>query len=168
MLWHRCFPVKFAKFLRTLFLYNTSERLFLTPSKTSTVATTECLSKIPSRKKIFNEHFNLCEVEIYLDEIIKSINSEINNKPLGIIDGLTAEFYKHFSNKVVPFFSYFYDAWENLASWVLLIEQKSYRSNIKKVTKNILQTTDPYTTTLKNRLQKTITLFFFFFIRTIL
>ena len=28
-LWHRCFPVNFAKFLRTLFLQNTSERLLL-------------------------------------------------------------------------------------------------------------------------------------------
>ena len=27
-LWHRCFPVNFAKFLRTTFLQNTSERLF--------------------------------------------------------------------------------------------------------------------------------------------
>ena len=28
-LWHRCFPVNFAKFLRTSFLQNTSERLLL-------------------------------------------------------------------------------------------------------------------------------------------
>ena len=28
-LWHRCFPVNFAKFLRTLFLQNTSWRLLL-------------------------------------------------------------------------------------------------------------------------------------------
>ena len=28
-LWHRCFPVNFAKFLRTLFLQNTFGRLFL-------------------------------------------------------------------------------------------------------------------------------------------
>ena len=28
-LWHRCFPVNFAKFLRTPFLQNTSERLLL-------------------------------------------------------------------------------------------------------------------------------------------
>ena len=28
-LWHRCFPVNFAKFLRTPFLQNTSGRLFL-------------------------------------------------------------------------------------------------------------------------------------------
>ena len=35
--------------------------------KTSTAATTEFLSKIPNRKKISNEHFNLCEAEISLD-----------------------------------------------------------------------------------------------------
>ena len=45
---------------------------------------------IPSRKKISNEHFNLCESEISLDEIIKSINSETNNKPPGN-DGLKAD-----------------------------------------------------------------------------
>ena len=32
---------------------------------------TEFLSKIPNIKKISNEHFNLCEAEISLDEIIK-------------------------------------------------------------------------------------------------
>ena len=31
-LWHRCFPVNFAKFLRTPFLQNTSGRLLLNPS----------------------------------------------------------------------------------------------------------------------------------------
>ena len=63
----------------------------------STAATTEFVCKIPNRKKISNEHFNLCEVEISLDEIIKSINFETNNKPPGN-DGLKAEFYKHYSN----------------------------------------------------------------------
>ena len=31
----------------------------------------EFLSKIPNTKKISNKHFNLCEAEISLDEIIK-------------------------------------------------------------------------------------------------
>ena len=31
----------------------------------------ELLSKIPNIKKMSNEHFNLCEAEISLDEIIK-------------------------------------------------------------------------------------------------
>ena len=65
--------------------------------RTSTAATIEFVGKIPNRKKIFNEHFNLCEAEISLDEFIKSINSETNNKPPGN-DGLKAEFYKHSSN----------------------------------------------------------------------
>ena len=38
---------------------------------TSTAATTEFVWKIPNRKKISYEHFNLCEAEISLDEIIK-------------------------------------------------------------------------------------------------
>ena len=37
---------------------------------TSTAATTEFVWKIPNRKKISNGHFNLCEAEISLDEII--------------------------------------------------------------------------------------------------
>ena len=40
-------------------------------------------------------------MEIYLDEIIKSINSETNNKSPGN-DSLTAEFYKHFLDELAP------------------------------------------------------------------
>ena len=64
---------------------------------TSKAATTEFACKIPNRNKIsliFN-HFNLCEAEISLDEIIKSINSETNNRLPGN-DGLTAEFWTLF------------------------------------------------------------------------
>ena len=68
---------------------------------TSTAATTEFVCKIPNRKKISNEHFNLWEAKISLDEIIKSTNSETNNKPSGN-DGLAAEFYRQFSNKLAP------------------------------------------------------------------
>ena len=50
---------------------------------TSTAAATEFVCKIPNRKKISNEHFNLYEVEMFLDEIIKSINSETHNKHPG-------------------------------------------------------------------------------------
>ena len=45
---------------------------------TSTAATTEFVWKIPNRKKISYENFNLCEAELSLDEIIKSINSDIS------------------------------------------------------------------------------------------
>ena len=77
------------------------EKLYI--KLTSTAATTEFLSKIPKRNKISNEHFNLCEAETSLDEIIKSINSETNNQPPRN-NGLTAEFYKHSSNKLDPAF----------------------------------------------------------------
>ena len=43
---------------------------------------------------------------------------------------------------------------ESLAPWVLLLEEESYLSYIRKVTKTILQTTEPYTAILKNQLQK--------------
>ena len=63
--------------------------------------------------KISNEHFNLCEAEISLDEIIKSINSETNNKPPGS-DGFKAEFYKHSSNELASVLLDVYDSWGKL------------------------------------------------------
>ena len=52
------------------------KRRKLYTKRTSTAAAnTEFVQKIPNRKKISNEHFNLCETEISLDETIKSINS---------------------------------------------------------------------------------------------
>ena len=75
----------------------------------TTAATTEFVCKILNRKKISNEHFNLCEAEISLDEIIKSINSETNNKPPSN-DGLTAEFYRNFSNEVASALLGVYDS----------------------------------------------------------
>ena len=60
-----------------------------------------------------NEHCNLCEDEIYLDEIIKSINFETNDKPPGN-DGLTAEFYRHFSNELAPVLLGVCDSWRKL------------------------------------------------------
>ena len=76
---------------------------------TSTAAITEFVCKIPNRKKISNEHFNLWEAKISLDEIIKSTNSETNNKPPGN-DGLAAEFYRQFSNKLAPVLLDVYDS----------------------------------------------------------
>ena len=56
---------------------------------------------------MYNENFNLCDAEISLDEIMKSINSETNNKSPGN-DGLTGEFYKHFSNEIAPVLDVYY------------------------------------------------------------
>ena len=51
---------------------------------TSTAATTEFVWKIFNTKKISYEHFNLCEAEIFLNEIIKqtckiTLKSEITS-----------------------------------------------------------------------------------------
>ena len=43
-------------------------------------------------ERISNEHLNLWEAKIYLDLIMKSINSQANNKSLGN-DGFIAEFF---------------------------------------------------------------------------
>ena len=75
----------------------------------SKAATTEFLSKIPNKKKISNEDFNLCETETSLDEIIKSINSQTNNKSPGN-DVLKAVFYKHFSNELAFVLLHVYDS----------------------------------------------------------
>ena len=69
----------------------------------------ELLNKIPTNRKISKEHCKLCEAEISLDEITKAINSQKNNKSPGN-DGLTAEFYKYFSNEVAPILLEVYDS----------------------------------------------------------
>ena len=56
---------------------------------------------------------NFCQAEISLDKIIKSINSETNNKPPGT-DGLKAEFYKHSSNELAPVLLDVYESWVKL------------------------------------------------------
>ena len=95
------------------------EKLYI--KKTSIAATTVCLTKIPNRKKISNEHFNLCEAAISLDEIIKSLNSEANNKSPAN-DGLTTDFYKQFSNKLALFLLMFMTPGKILTPWVLLLD----------------------------------------------
>ena len=47
---------------------------------TSRAATTEFVWKIPNRKKISYEHFNLCEDEIFLGEIIKQRHAKLLEK----------------------------------------------------------------------------------------
>ena len=66
--------------------------------------------------------------EISLDEIIKSINIEANNKSPAN-DGLTAEFYKHFSNQLAPVLSDGYDYWGRLGTMVV-----TYRTGIISAT----------------------------------
>ena len=101
---------------------------------TSTAAITEFVCKIPNRKKIFNEHFNLCETEISLDKIIKSTNSEKNNKSPGN-DGFTAEFSRHFSNELAPVLLGVYGSWGKLD-----IMGVTYRKGIKPAIRAISRT----------------------------
>ena len=54
-------------------------------------------------------------MEISLDEIIKFINSETNNKSPGN-DGFTAESYKHFSNELARVLLEVYDSWAKLGT----------------------------------------------------
>ena len=58
------------------------ERLY-TKETTSKAATTNFFSKIPKRKKISNDRFNLYKAKISLNEIIKSIKSQTNSKSSG-------------------------------------------------------------------------------------
>ena len=88
---------------------------FYTKETTSKATTTEILSKILNRKKISKEQFNLCEAKISLDEIIKSINSRINNTSPDN-NGLTAEFYEHFSNELAPVLLDVYNSWGKLGT----------------------------------------------------
>ena len=50
-----------------------------------------------------------------MDQIIKYINSQVNNKSQGK-DGFAAEFYKHFSNELAPDFLDVYDSWGKLGT----------------------------------------------------
>ena len=54
--------------------------------RTSTAATTEFVWKIPNRKKISYKHFNLCEYEIFLDEIIKQRHAKLLEKQKKPVD----------------------------------------------------------------------------------
>ena len=90
-----------------------------------------------------NEHFNLCKGEISLHEIIKSINSEVNNKSAGN-DGRTAEFYKHFSNEPAPVLLDAYDSWGKLGTIGVTSRTEIISAIYKKVIKKILKTIAPF------------------------
>ena len=112
-------------------------KLYTKQTSTATSAT-EFISKIPYRKKISNEHFNLLEAEISLDEIIKSINFETNNKSPGN-DGLTSKFYKNFSNELAPVLLDVYDSWVKFGT-MGVTSRTGIRSDIyKKLIKKILK-----------------------------
>ena len=73
--------------------------------------------------------------EISLDEIIKSMNSQTNNKSPGN-DGLTTEFYKHFSNELAPVLLDIFDSWRKLdtmgVTWKIGIISVTYEKDDTK------------------------------------
>ena len=83
--------------------------------KISQPAINELLNKIPINKKISNKHFKLCETALSIVEVLNAINSQKNNKPPGN-DGITAEFYKHFSNEVAPILLDVYNSWKQIGT----------------------------------------------------
>ena len=89
-----------------------------------------------------------------LDEIIKSINSQVNNKFTGNY-GLTAKFYKHFSNELAPVPLDVYDSWRKLGTMSVTSRTRIISVIYKKVDKKDITNynpTDPYNTVLNNRL----------------
>ena len=71
------------------------------------------LVKTGNRKKIYDERFKRCEAKLYLDGIIKFLNSYTNNK-CSANDSLTAEFYIHFSNEIASHLLDVCDYWGKL------------------------------------------------------
>ena len=94
-------------------------------------------SKIPNRKKISNEQFQFCKATFSLEEVIKYVNSQSNSKCPGN-NGLTAEFYKHFSNELSPILLDVYDSWDKLRTMegssrtriISVVYKKSYKKDI--------------------------------------
>ena len=74
---------------------------FIQPLRT-TVCDSERLLFMTSflqKENFCSLHFNICQTQISLDKILKSINSKTNNKSPGN-GGLTVELYKHFSKEL--------------------------------------------------------------------
>ena len=65
---------------------------------------------------------------------MKSINSEVNNKTPGN-DGITAEFYKYFSNELAPVFLDVYGSWGRLGTMAVTYRTGFISSIYKKVDK---------------------------------
>ena len=92
-------------------------------------------------------------MKIYLDVIIKSINYQTNNKSSGN-DRLTVEFYKRFSIELAPVLLYVCKLWGKHGTMGFTSRIGVISVICTKGDKKILETTEPYTAILKNRLQK--------------
>ena len=72
---------------------------FIKKRQKSKTAIAELSSKISNKNIILNTQFQNCKVSIFLDKVSKPINSQTNFKS-SKNDHLTANFYKHLSNKL--------------------------------------------------------------------
>ena len=136
-----------------------------TRENVSASAINELLNKIPNIKITSNEHFTLCEAENSLHEIIESINAQKNNKFPGN-DGLTAKFYKNFSNEQASILLGVYGLWKQLGITdistrtfiISVICKKGDKKDIANYRPISLLNLDYeiYTTILKNRMQQTL------------
>ena len=113
---------------------NNFEKLY-TKDTASKASSTKLLVKFPNRKRISNEQLNLSEVKLFLDEIIKSVNSQTNNKSSGN-DALTAKFYEHFSNELAPIFLNVCDSWGKLSTMGIISKTGIISVIFKKGDKN--------------------------------
>ena len=92
-------------------------------------------------------------MKIYLDAIIKSIKSQTNNKSSGN-DRLTVEFCKGFSIELAPVLLDVCKLWGKHGTMGVTSRIGVISVICTKGDKKILETTEPYTAILKNRLQK--------------
>ena len=83
---------------------------------------------------------------------MKSIDSQTNESQSK--DGLTAEFYEHFSNEIVTVLLDVDDSWRKLGTMVVFFRIGIISFIYRKGDKRDIQTTKPYTLILNNRLQK--------------
>ena len=119
--------IKNQNILATLIIFlsqlKTLMKSFIQKRQTFKTAIAEILSKISNKKKISNKQFPHCEANIFLEKVIKSINSQTNMKSSGN-DSLTANFINTFQmnypitciSNILSNDAYVYQSWENLGT----------------------------------------------------
>ena len=114
---------------------------YVKKKQTSKTVIAELFSKISYKKEVSNKEFLHCEVNIFLETVTKSVNSQTNIKSSDS-DSLTARFHKQLSGELssvlkclliisYPIMFTFINPAKILAPWVLALEQDSYLSYIK-------------------------------------
>ena len=136
-----------------------------TREKISQPAINKLLNKILINKKLSNEHFKLCETVLSIVVVLNAIKSQKNNKSPGN-DGITAEFYLHFSNEIAPVLLEVYNSWKQIGTIGISSRTGIISVTYKKGDKKDMANYRPisllnldykiFTTILKNRMQTTL------------